>query len=78
MEAWDGIEPTNEDFADPCLTTWLPRLKPRLTLLFRPPPVNSLFEFPRENEKFDFFMGKWQDCPVPHQPGNLMPSEILP
>jgi hypothetical protein len=31
-----------------------------------------------ENEKFDFSMEKWQDRPVPHQPGNLMPSEILP
>lgn len=26
MEAWAGIEPANTGFADPCLTTWLPRL----------------------------------------------------
>lgn len=26
LEAWVGIEPTNKGFADPCLTTWLPRL----------------------------------------------------
>lgn len=25
MEAWAGIEPANTGFADPCLTTWLPR-----------------------------------------------------
>ena len=25
MEAEVGIEPTNEAFAEPCLTTWLPR-----------------------------------------------------
>ena len=24
MEAWGGIEPPGEGFADPCLTTWLP------------------------------------------------------
>ena len=27
MEATVGIEPTYEGFADPCLTTWLRRLK---------------------------------------------------
>ncbi len=27
MEAWGGIEPPDEGFADPCLTTWLPGLK---------------------------------------------------
>ena len=27
MEARVGIEPTDEAFAEPCLTTWLPRLK---------------------------------------------------
>ena len=26
LEARVGIEPTNEAFAEPCLTTWLPRL----------------------------------------------------
>ena len=26
MEAWTGFGPVNEGFADPCLTTWLPRL----------------------------------------------------
>jgi hypothetical protein len=25
LEAEVGIEPTNEAFAEPCLTTWLPR-----------------------------------------------------
>jgi hypothetical protein len=25
MEAWAGIEPANRAFAEPCLTTWLPR-----------------------------------------------------
>ncbi len=25
LEARVGIEPTNEAFAEPCLTTWLPR-----------------------------------------------------
>ena len=25
LEAWAGIEPANTGFADPCLTTWLPR-----------------------------------------------------
>ena len=25
-EAWGGIEPPYRDFADLCLTTWLPRL----------------------------------------------------
>ena len=27
MEARVGIEPTNAAFAEPCLTTWLPRLR---------------------------------------------------
>src|SRR5208282_5790171 len=27
LEARVGIEPTNEAFAEPCLTTWLPRRK---------------------------------------------------
>ncbi len=26
MEAWARIEPAHKGFADPCLTTWLPRL----------------------------------------------------
>lgn len=43
MEAWDGIEPTNKGFADPRLTTWLPRLKSRRTLLSHNSAVNFLF-----------------------------------
>jgi hypothetical protein len=32
LEAEVGIEPTDEAFAEPCLTTWLPRLRGKLRL----------------------------------------------
>jgi hypothetical protein len=31
LEAEVGIEPTDEAFAEPCLTTWLPRHKEEQT-----------------------------------------------
>src|SRR5262245_53290108 len=36
MEARVGIEPTNAAFAEPCLTTWLPRLSASLYLTSHP------------------------------------------
>lgn len=40
MEARVGIEPTNAAFAEPCLTTWLPRLTTN-RFSIRPPPLGS-------------------------------------
>ena len=34
LEARVGIEPTNEAFAEPCLTTWLPRLRGKIRVIF--------------------------------------------
>ena len=34
MEARVGIEPTDEAFAEPCLTTWLPRRERNDTIIF--------------------------------------------
>ena len=33
LEARVGIEPTNAAFAEPCLTTWLPRLRVASTII---------------------------------------------
>ena len=44
LEAEVGIEPTNEAFAEPCLTTWLPRHpSEQLRLLVASPQAKVFF-----------------------------------
>lgn len=70
LEARVGIEPTNAAFAEPCLTTWLPRRRgackivefvPRASIVFRRALFRLDVYFPRMPElaEVEFYRRRW-------------------
>src|SRR5439155_945200 len=85
LEARVGIEPTNAAFAEPCLTTWLPRLSAPLNLTSHPARASNCFLLADADERAQLIKLGFLDALNFHQvvhgriwtPGHDLPGEFL-